>query len=277
MKKSMISSLAIIAALGISSGISSSLAAPVELKVNLRVGNAALELGKIYKSAGGTDYQVDLLKFYVSNVALVKADGSIVSVPGLSLAEFKGMGAMGNMNMNPGQKSPEGMMDAGQMYAAKTTQDETIFKLDIPAGDYRGVRFEIGVPRDLNNQDASLQKLPLGLDVGMFWAWNPGYIFYRFEGKTMVQGKPQPFLLHMGTDANRMAVNLFDLQTNKIKITVPEAGAAVKINLDVSKVFECGPTGGAWDLTNPALRVMHGGLNANFAYINLLGAWSVAQ
>ena len=271
MKRLMFSSL--IAAFG----ISSALAAPVELQVNLRVGNAPLELGKMYKTAGGLDYQVDLLKFYVSNVALVKADGSLVSVPGLSLAEFKGAGAMGNMNMNPGQKSPEGMMDDGQMYAAKTTQDETIFKLDVPSGDYRGVRFDIGVPRDLNNQDASLQKLPLGLDVGMFWAWNPGYIFYRFEGKTMVQGKPQPFLLHMGTDANRMPVNLFDLQSNKVKISVPEAGAAVRINLDVSKVFERGPTGGAWDLTNPALRVMHGGLNAGFAYLNLLGAWSVAQ
>ena len=118
--------LTAITVLGVSSALSSSLAAPIELKVNLRVGNAPLELGKIYKTAGGIDYQVDLLKFYVSNVALVKADGSLVSVPGLSLAEFKGTGAMGNMNMNPGQKSPEGMMDTGQMYAAPGTQDATI-------------------------------------------------------------------------------------------------------------------------------------------------------
>ena len=247
-----------------------------ELRLNLRSGKEALELGKVYKTPGGLDYQVDLLKFYVSNVSLVKADGSQLPLPGLSLTEFRGAG--GGQSSSGGNTAAGQMMPDGQMYKATGTQNAVAFRARVPAGEYRGVRFEVGVPKDLNNRDASLQQLPLGVEAGMFWAWNPGYIFYRFEGKTMVAGKPQPFLLHMGTDAYRMPVNAFDLQTGKVRINVGDSGGAVTMNLDVAKAFEKDPSGAAgWDLSKPEKRVMHGGPNVGQAYLNLLGGWGLAQ
>ncbi|NJK46153.1 MAG: hypothetical protein HC933_19540 [Pleurocapsa sp. SU_196_0] len=45
-----------------------------DLKMNVRVGDAPLELGKTYKTPSGAEFTVDLLKFYASNVQLVKAD-----------------------------------------------------------------------------------------------------------------------------------------------------------------------------------------------------------
>ena len=247
-----------------------------ELRVNLRSGKDALELGKMYKTPGGMDYQVDLLKFYISNVNLVKTDGSLLPLPGIALTEFRGAGS--NQASSTGNTTAGQMMPDGQMYKATGTQNALAFKARVPAGEYRGVRFEVGVPKDLNNRDASLQQLPLGVEAGMFWAWNPGYIFYRFEGKTMVAGKPQPFLLHMGTDAYRMPVNAFDLQTNKVKINVSDSSGAVTMNLDVAKAFEKDPSGTAgWDLSKPEKRVMHGGPNVGQAYLNLLGGWGLAQ
>jgi hypothetical protein len=241
-----------------------------DLKVNLRMGNAPLELGKTYKTSGGIEYSVDLLKFYVSNVQLVKADGSSQAVPGLSLTSFEA-------SANTANTTASKLLEGGQMFAAKTTTGETIFSISAPAAEYKGIRFEIGVPKDLNHRDASTVPMPLGLESGMFWAWNPGYIFFRLEGKTTIAGKSQPWLLHMGTDNWRLNVNQFDLVANKIKIAVNGKNSST-INLDLEKVFAKGPNGAAnWDLSQPSLRVMHGGPNIGQAYLNLLGAWNIAQ
>ena len=288
MKSRLVITGLIAVGLGIALGLSqaqtntSTNTAPLELRVNLRVGDAPLEMGKMYKTPGGLDYQVDLLKFYVSNVVLVKADGGLVPISGLSLAEFKGAGAMAGGHGGSASSSSTGssvdMMQGGMMMSATTTQNAVVFKGNAPVGEYRGVRFDVGVPRELNNQDASLQKMPLGVESGMFWAWNPGYIFYRFEGKTVIAGKAEPFLLHMGTDAYRMAVGLFDLQKPGVKVNVTAQGGAARINLNVAKVFERGPNSTApWDLRVKELRVMHGGPQVGQAYLNLLGAWGMAQ
>jgi hypothetical protein len=233
------------------------------LKANIKVGDAPLELGKPYKTAGGAEFTVDMVRFYASNVQLVKPDGSSLAVPGVSLF------SLSNDALPTGKT-----MAGGQLNPASSGTGATFFKLRAPAGEYKGVRFEIGVPKDLNHRDASTMALPLGLESGMFWAWNPGYIFFRLEGKTVVDGKSQPWLLHMGTDNWRMNVNLFDLTTNKVKINVAEGGAYT-VNLDLAKLFVKGPNGAAtWNLSDPAQRVMHGGPNVGQAYINLLGAWS---
>ncbi|MFN3267474.1 MAG: MbnP family protein [Deinococcales bacterium] len=261
-------------------GLSSARNAMVEhaLKVNLMIGKMPLELGKTYKTPGGADYQVDLLKFYTSNVQLVKADGSSQMVPGLSLVSFmpemNAAGAQSGHNHGGGM-AMQGMLEGGQMQKAKSTQNETFFSIKAPAGDYKGVRFEVGVPKEFNHRDASTLPLPLGLESGMFWSWNPGYIFFRLEGKVMVDGKAQPWLLHMGTDNWRMNVNKFDLATNKIKLTVDGKSSTV-FNLDIEKLFSKGPNGAAtWDLTNEKQRVMHGGPNVGQAYLNLIGAWDL--
>jgi hypothetical protein len=235
-----------------------------DLKMNVKVGDAPLELGKSYKTPGGADFTVDLLKIYVSNVQLVQADGSSLSIPGVALASWSAESEVKNAKL----------MDGGQMHKAVSSSGATFFKLRAPAGEYKGVRFEVGVPKDLNHRDASTMALPLGLESGMFWAWNPGYIFFRIEGKTVVAGKAQPWLLHMGTDNWRMNVNLFDLTTNKVKVRVAEGGGYT-VNLNVMKLFEKGPNGAStWNLADAAQRVMHGGPNVGQAYQNLLGAWS---
>jgi hypothetical protein len=268
MKKVLLASLVGAATL---LGLSSAQNAMVDhsLKLNLMMGKTPLEMGKSYKTPAGASFTVELLKFYTSNVQLVKADGDSQMATGLSLTTFLAPGIEEN------QPSSSQVLQGGQVLNAKASQGATFFALKAPAGDYKGLRFEVGVPKDLNHRDASTMPMPLGLESGMFWAWNPGYIFMRLEGKVLVDGKQQPWLLHMGTDNWRMSINQFDLATNKIKITV-DGKSSTTLNFDLEKVFSKGPSGAAtWDLTNQAQRIMHGGANVGQAYSNLLGAWGL--
>src|SRR5690606_33699956 len=50
----------------------------------------------------------------------------------------------------------------------------------VPAGDYVGVRFLLGVPFELNHQDVGMAPSPLNVP-SMFWTWQGGYKFARVD------------------------------------------------------------------------------------------------
>lgn len=50
----------------------------------------------------------------------------------------------------------------------------------VPAGDYTGVRFKIGVPESRNHGNQATAPSPLNLE-GMFWSWTTGYKFLRLD------------------------------------------------------------------------------------------------
>ena len=50
----------------------------------------------------------------------------------------------------------------------------------VPAGDYRGLRFTLGVPSALNHGDATLAPSPLNL-TSLWWNWQGGYKFLRLD------------------------------------------------------------------------------------------------
>lgn len=230
-------------------------AAPLEIKLNLRMGNQAFAWDQTYQNPLGQPYQIDTLKVYISDVALVRADGSEVRVGGLALVDFK---------------------------KNASTQDVSVMLADVPAGEYRGLRFAVGVPREANHRDAATQALPLGVDSGMYWAWNPGYIFYRLEGRAQLPAGEQKWVLHLGTDAYKVPVNLSDLQTNRIRIAVPESGAVLRLNLDLAKSFLSGAAGAPYDWSKAEYRQMHSvspqtSPIALAVYFNLVSAFSLAQ
>ncbi len=66
----------------------------------------------------------------------------------------------------------------------------------VPPGEYVGVRFDLGVPFALNHQDSSTAPSPLGFS-SMFWGWNGGYKFLRFDGRST--GLDEGFLIHLGS------------------------------------------------------------------------------
>ncbi len=222
------------------------LAAPFALNLNVLNGDRPFT-GQLTTQAGQV-VTTTLWQLYISNVALVRDDGTELPVPGLTLLQLGGT--------NP-------------------TQNVPVLKADVPAGTYRGVRFDVGVPRALNHLDASTQQAPLGLDVGMFWAWNPGYIFSRFEGKAQVGGQTRDVALHMGADTRRLTVSLGD-PMKPGTIQIKDSGAPVTVNLNAARMVAAGVGTEKFDLSDAKYTQVHGGPVADQLYLNLGTAFSLA-
>lgn len=230
--------------LALSAGLAS--AAPLTLNLTLLDGDKPFLYHTPVTLANGQALTVNEVKLYISNVALVKADGTEVPVAGLNLAK---------------------------LLKGTPPQNIQIFKGDAPEGEYRGVRFDVGVPRELNHLDATTAKSPLSIEDGMFWAWNSGYIFLSVHGKTTVSGADKDVALHVGGDNHRITVNLTDLQKPGTNLTLTTKGADVPVTLNLAALLAKGLDGAAWDLTNPAYQQVHMGpvadqlaKNANSAF-----------
>ncbi len=84
--------------------------------------------------------------------------------------------------------------------------------LEVPAGIYSGLSFDLGVPVELNgtqNPDFSTALFdanhPLSESKGMYWAWATGYRFFTFEGyfdtiPNYEGALPEVFSFHTGLD-----------------------------------------------------------------------------
>ncbi|MHA0036318.1 MbnP family protein [Deinococcus sp. PESE-13] len=225
--------------------LGSAAAAPLSLTLSLTDGQTPFLFDSALKVAG-QDLTVQEVKFYVSDVALVRADGTEVPVRGLSLAQLK---------------------------KGTTPQNIEIFKGEAPAGTYRGLRFNVGVPRALNHADATTAKAPLSLEQGMYWAWNSGYIFFTLLGES----NGVKVANHVGGDSHRITVDLTDLQKPGTALRVAaDGGLTVPVSLDLQKLYAAG-VGGAWDFSRAQYQQVHFGPVADQFYANVAGAFSRAD
>lgn len=124
----------------------------------------------------------------------------------------------------------------GRDHCANGTEEQRdIITGTVPAGQYRGVAFTLGVPVARNHGDPTLEVSPLNL-TSMFWNWRGGYKFLRVD-LTAVNGSGDAgWFLHLGStrcdsesktrpptacrDSNRVDVNFetFDPQNDVIVI-----------------------------------------------------------
>lgn len=134
----------------------------VILEFDNRVGAQKLALGTTtYQNAGGEAFTVTTLNYFISNVALRKADGSVIQFPDQYFLI--------------------------RQADAATWEPEL---KDVPLGDYNAITFTIGVDsaRSASEIDARTGVLDItsyGTD-GMYWSWNSGYIFMKLEGTSPV-------------------------------------------------------------------------------------------
>ena len=106
-----------------------------------------------YKNANGDDFKITTFKYYISNVSLIAKNGQSVAIPDSYF-----------------------LVNA----ADSTTLNQQI--TNIPEGKYTGISFIIGV--DSLRNFAGAQTGVLDPAKGMFWSWNSGYIFVKFEGQS---------------------------------------------------------------------------------------------
>jgi methanobactin biosynthesis MbnP-like protein len=114
-------------------------------------GSAVLNLDSTYKNQLGQPFTVTNIKYYICGIHLMRSDGS--------------------------KYYPI------HQYYLIDEHDETtrqINFIDVPEAEYTFMEFMVGVD-SLHNCNG-VQEGALDPTKGMFWAWNTGYIFLKFDG-----------------------------------------------------------------------------------------------
>ncbi len=148
------------------------------------------------------------LRFFVASVRAIRDDGAIVDVTlqpddqwqqaELALLDFEdGTGACNN----------------------GTPDIKTFLHGTLPAGEYRGLRFTVGVPFHLNHGDPLLAAAPLD-DSAMHWHWRAGYKFMRAGIRTADDG----FWVHLGSTGCEGTVRKVTgcRFPNRVEVLLPE-------------------------------------------------------
>ncbi|RKH03271.1 MbnP family copper-binding protein [Corallococcus carmarthensis] len=216
---------------------------PESLTVNLpvvaRVGSESFACGQTYTNVGTTKTTYEPMDFrvYVHDVRLVTRGGQEVPV---TLTEDGTWQHSGVVLLDFANK--DGLCTQG------TEGMNASIKGTVPAGDYTGLRFTLGVPENLNHGDPTTLGAPMG-DMGLHWSWQSGFLFTRIEGRT--QGLPQ-HVMHLGSTAcapppegqtqgtagcannNRPEMTLDGFDVTKNKVVMDLGALFAGSNLDVN-------------------------------------------
>lgn len=180
-----------------------------------------------YTNAAGEDFTVSKLNYYISNIKFTKADGSTFTVP----------------------------KDSSYFLVREVDEASQILKINnVPTGNYAGIEYVIGVDSLKSIEEPENRKGILDIYTGptneeaMYWNWNPGYIFLKFEGKsdssTIANGK---YEYHIGGFGGRSGRTLNNIKTVKLSFGSQAASVTttatpqVYIQADILKIFD-GPT-----------------------------------
>lgn len=176
-----------------------------------------------YQNAAGESFTVSRLNYYISNIKLKNADGTVFTVP---------------------QDSSYFLIRE----AVAESQQITIN--NVPSGEYTGVEFMIGIDSLKSVADASQRKGILDTGSGptneeeMYWNWNPGYIFLKMEGSSPVAGSPNgKFYYHIGGFGGRTEKTLNNIRIAKVDfggkkaIVTTELSPEVHLLADILKVL----------------------------------------
>ena len=178
-----------------------------DLQITLRhtVSGEPLRLDSLrYKNTAGETYSLTRLSYLLSGFALQDVEGNWVEL--------------------------------GQQYlwvdAEKSRLSTAI--AEAPAGVFRAIRFDLGLPEDVNHGDPGQYGAthPLNPNFNrLHWDWKGGYIFLAVEGRYRARNDELPgYVYHLANDWNRTPVQL------EAMIDLRES-AAVEITLDLGALL----------------------------------------
>lgn len=266
------SSLALLFSLALAAPAAAQSTTPVKVRFALTAGGAPVTCGAAVSGVGTTKSTVNIIdaRLYVSRVRLVKADGGEVPV---TLAQ-DGLWQLDDVALLDFE-------DATGNCANGTEQTRDLIEGSAPAGDYTGVRFDVGLPFEKNHRDQTLQPSPLNLSR-LFWSWNAGYKFMRLDIKST--GQPRGWLVHLGSTACAPAgspstVPVSCANRNVVTVDLPGFSAARDVvEMDVLSLFAASNVDVNTDKT--ALGCMSGGTDPEchglFAQLGLAVAGKAA-
>lgn len=178
-------------------------------------GTANLALGTNYTNSNGEVVQVSKAKYIISNIVLTKTDGAIYTYP----------------------------KSESYFIVDELTPSSVILNLaNIPAGDYKAIKFGVGVDQTQWALGATGQGnfLAYAQNAGMMWSWSAGYKFLALEGtftSSTVTTAAQ-YKVHTGqtgTDYNYADVALNFPNNALVRTTITPQ---VHVMTDLSKVLD---------------------------------------
>lgn len=200
--------------------------APLSVEFDNIVGGEKLYLGTAnYVNASGETYNISMLKYYISNIRVYKADGKEYIVP----------------------------QDSSYFLIDESDRDTRFAKVNVPEGDYTRLVFTLGVDSlrstmDIDNRKGVLDPTGDMNDGGMYWGWNSGYIFFKMEGLSNVAPKDpsgqNKFRYHIGGFGGYNAPTINNIK--EITIDLTQAGEArvrkdrnsnIHLMVDIDKVM----------------------------------------
>ena len=207
----------------------------MKLTFDSKVGTSDFALNKDF-TVGSKTYNFKKLRYWVSNISLVDSKGAEYKVPNsyYLIEEVGELDLTGTVNNNK------------NLYPAR--KRETIDLRDIPTGDYKSVKFYIGVDSRYND-NLSLGAGELTIANGMSniaWMWHSSYIFSSIGGTVKEGTETKDFTTETGLNANYKTLNI-DLVSPVNLSTTKE----LILNVDVTKVFD-----GVDMIKNPSINAM---------------------
>jgi hypothetical protein len=189
------------------------------------VGKQDLKLNDaIYTNAAGEKFSITTFNYFISNIKLERKDGTMYVLP----------------------------QDSTYYLIKETDPISKDINLRVPPDEYTAVSFVIGVDSLMSTSDLTHRTGALdisgGMLDGMYWTWNSGYLFVKFEGESdqakVDQTGQRKFRYHIGGYGGYKKPSLNNLKVVKLDFKGTHAGdtsqtTQVKINIqtDALKVF----------------------------------------
>ena len=124
--------------------------------------------------------QVGDFRLYVSEIALIRADGTLVPLA----LDQDGQWQYRNVALLDFE-------DATGACINGTPATNTTLRGSVPKGHYTGIALTVGVPFDLNHGDVTIAPPPLNM-TSMAWAWQVGFRFLKIELASLPDPLPAP-------------------------------------------------------------------------------------
>jgi uncharacterized repeat protein (TIGR04052 family) len=212
-------------------GSSSSGPRNVEIDVSAILGGEPFACDRLFDGVGDTDATVDPidLRLYVSEVELVREDGNAVPVDLTQDGEWQYQNvALLDFENGTGLCGQRG-----------TPETNTTIRGTVPDGNYTAVRFVMGVPETLNHIDAATAPSPLN-KTALWWNWNMGYKFIRFDMEVLDGDAISEFRVHIGSTMceGDMAGEAICANPNRTQVDLVEwSGGRGSILMDLDSIF----------------------------------------
>ncbi len=160
----------------------------------------------------GETFTVSTFEYYLSNIKFTKSDGTTYSAP-----------------------------DTYYLVNQATPKSMSFSVPSVPAGDYTGVSFIVGVDAQKTGlTDPSTFTGDLNQANNMYWTWNSGHIFLKMEGTLTSTNPTQALVCHVGgytAPYNAIVTAAPSFGSSKLTVRADKA-PTIALQANIVKLFD---------------------------------------